>query len=59
MGKLYPFKLNLPQDVAHWLRTEAEQNLRSKSNEVILALREKMEGQKLNTQKSNGAEADK
>lgn len=37
-----PFKLNMPADVKEWLAREAERNLRSQTQEIILALREKM-----------------
>nr|WP_296077794.1 Arc family DNA-binding protein [uncultured Agrobacterium sp.] len=36
------FKLNLPSDVKSWIEKEAEQNLRSQTSEIILAIREKM-----------------
>ncbi|GLO70353.1 hypothetical protein MACH17_18700 [Phaeobacter inhibens] len=37
------FKLNLPNDVKDWLEHQSEKNLRSMSNEIILAIKEKME----------------
>lgn len=45
------FKLNLPSDVKEWLRIEAQNNLRSQSQEVILALREKMAAREAAEQK--------
>lgn len=36
------FKLNLPSDVKDWIEKKAEQNLRSQTSEIILAIREKM-----------------
>lgn len=37
------FKMNLPKDVKEWLADQAAKNLRSQSNEIILAIREKMQ----------------
>jgi hypothetical protein len=42
MAERKQFKINLPQDVKDWLTQQADQNLRSQSSELILALREKM-----------------
>ena len=39
------FKLVIPEDVKDWLAVQAKRNLRSQSNEIILALREKMEAE--------------
>jgi hypothetical protein len=39
------YKLNVPEDVKAWLVEQSKRNLRSQSQEVILALREKMEAQ--------------
>lgn len=39
------FKMMLPEDVKDWLVTEAKKNLRSQSQEIVLALREKMAAQ--------------
>lgn len=38
----HPYKLNLPIDVKEWLVRESKKNLRSQSNEVIIAIRERM-----------------
>lgn len=47
------FKVVLPQDVKDWIAEQARVNLRSQSNEIILAIREKMQRQagKENAQK--------
>ncbi|MCA0961150.1 DNA-binding protein [Salipiger bermudensis] len=45
------FKLNLPADVKAWLAEQAKNNLRSQSQEVVLALREKMTAQEIVAQK--------
>lgn len=37
------FKMNIPEDVKKWLAEQAAENLRSQSNEIILAIREKMQ----------------
>mgnify|MGYP000571928173 CR=1 FL=1 len=39
------FKVMLPDDVKDWLAIEAKRNLRSQTQELVLALREKMEAQ--------------
>lgn len=49
--KLVPYKLNLPEDVKQWIAAQAAKNLRSQSNEIILAIREKMEAEQSTTQK--------
>lgn len=36
------FKLNIPSDVKEWLAGQAEQNMRSQTAEIVLALKEKM-----------------
>ena len=38
----HQLKINLPKDVKKWLVEQSEKNLRSQSNEVILAIRERM-----------------
>lgn len=40
--KTTQYKLNIPEDVKAWLDETAARNMRSRSAEVILALREKM-----------------
>lgn len=37
------YKMKLPVDVKAWLAEQSAKNLRSQSNEIILAIREKME----------------
>lgn len=39
------FKVVLPQDVKDWIAEQSRINLRSQSNEIILAIREKMQRQ--------------
>lgn len=51
MKDVQPYKLNLPLDVNEWLDAQAKQNLRSKANEIILALREKMAATSATAQK--------
>ena len=39
MEKKHQFKMNIPDDVMIWVREEAEKNCRSKSAQIIFALR--------------------
>jgi hypothetical protein len=41
MSEVTQFKLNIPNDIAQWLADEAAQNMRSKTSEILLALKEK------------------
>lgn len=43
------FKLVLPADVKDWLKAEAKRNLRSQSAQVVLCLRQAMQGADTNT----------
>ena len=40
------FKLRIPADVKDWLEAQAEKNLRTQGNEIVVALREKMAAEK-------------
>ncbi|MGO7370087.1 Arc domain-containing protein [Rhizobium leguminosarum bv. trifolii] len=39
------FKVNIPDEIEVWLAQEAERNMRSKTSEIVLALKEKMHRQ--------------
>ncbi|AUQ74751.1 Arc domain-containing protein [Phaeobacter piscinae] len=45
------FKMVIPKDVKDWLADQAKKNLRSQSQEIVLALREKMASQEVAAQK--------
>ena len=45
------FKMMIPKDVKDWLASQAKKNLRSQSQEVVLALREKMAAEEATSQK--------
>lgn len=45
------FKMMLPADVKAWIAAQAEKNLRSQSQEIILALREKMAAEEATAEK--------
>ncbi|WP_083599374.1 Arc family DNA-binding protein [Shimia gijangensis] len=49
MSESVQFKIKLPSDVKEWIALQAARNLRSQSNEIILAVREKMEREAANT----------
>ena len=42
MTAVIQFKIKMPCDVKRWIEEQAAQNLRSQSNEIILAIRDKM-----------------
>ena len=49
--------VRLPAEVKDWLLHEAERNVSSQSSELVRAAREKMEAQKMETQRRRTVEA--
>ena len=53
MSKGKQFKLTIPDEVNKWLEQESKRNLRSKSGEIILAVKDKMATSDLHSEAAN------